>query len=287
MAPMTGIPALQQITGSIVDGSGTLTVPAYQYFAQENASLLIIQQAVNKNLGVNILTLAQAQALTPGLADAGLVVFVTTFAHLVFWDGAAWQFLGADQPGQFGEWAAAPSIGWALCDGSATTFLTVGATLGTSAFTTPNRAGVPSYAKSGAAYTGALVAPTAPGISGSTAAGTTGTGTTGTGTTGTGTTGTGSTGTGTTGTGTTGANNTAAFAQFTLSGTAYGLDGHTHSVPGLAVPALTVPGLSVPGLTVPGLSVPGLSVPALGAGTLAVDATADPEHLVVLSFVRR
>lgn len=244
--------SLQQITGvSIVDGAGVLTVPAQQYFTQENALLITIQQLVNKSLGVNILTFAQINALALGASDKGFVAFVTDFAHLVYWDGAAWQWFHADRPGILHDCVANPGVGYQLCDGSATTFLVVGgATLTTSAFTTPNLAGTPAYKKSGNAYSGTLVAASAPGavMSGSTAPGSTG--------------------------------------ATDVSGTTQEPDtGQSVTAPG----ALNVIVASLTHLHPFDAGTHTHSVPALAAGTLTatVDATADPEHLVVLPFVRR
>lgn len=106
----------------------------------------------------------------------GLLYFVTDYGHLVRWNGSTlqWQFAPGDNgPGEITGFAfapLAPSSWWQLCDGSATTYLTVGGTLGTGNFTTPNLTGSPSYLKFGAAYAG-IAGPTAPGatMSGSTA----------------------------------------------------------------------------------------------------------------------
>jgi hypothetical protein len=123
-------------------------------------------------------------ALGLGAADAGYLAWVTDYAHQVYWDGAAWQWLDGDRPARFADYAVDPGVGWALCDGAATTYLAgIGtATLVATAFTTPNLSATAAYRKSAAAYTGILNA----------ASGTTGTGSTGTGSTGTGTTGAGS-----------------------------------------------------------------------------------------------
>lgn len=213
--------------------------------------------AVSGVPGVNKKTFAQVNALGLGSSDAGYLAWVTDYAHQVYWDGAAWQWLDGDRPTRFGDFATNPGVGWALCDGTATTYLTVGGmSLVATAFTTPNLSGTAAYRKSAAAYTGTVTA----------ASGSTGTGTTGTGTTGTGTTGTGVTGTGTTGTPSSSAGPVAFGVDVTV-----GSSLHTH----------TVPALSVPGLSVPGLSVPGLSVPALGVGSV------DMAHVDVLPYVRR
>ena len=149
--------------------SGIVTPSQSRWFLGLSGPLAQIQTVVNNSLGTNFLTLASQPSL--GAGDTGYVMFVTDYAHLVYWDGAAWQWMDGDRPGRFDDFAAAPGTGWALCDGSATTFLVVGgATLTTSAFTTPDRVGTPNYLKSAAAYTGVINAK----------GGSTGTGTTGT-----------------------------------------------------------------------------------------------------------
>ena len=211
---------------------------------------------------------ALAAQPTLGTADAGTFCFVTDYAHLVYWDGTAFQWGDGDQPYRLADFTVAPATGWAVCDGTATTVLVVGAaTLTTAALTTPALTTTPSYKKSAAAYTGALNA----------ASGSTATGTSGTGTTGTGTTGTGTTGTGTTGSASSAINDTSiSFNNGAGVALVAAANGHVHTVPGLSIP-----GLSVPGLSVPGLSVPGLTVPALAVGTL------DMANLAVLPYVRR
>lgn len=171
-------------------------------------------------------TLAEAP-LGLSADDNGLLYFVTDYHQLVRWDGSAavWKFAPGHGNGYFRDFGITPQeVGWALCDGSGTTYLVVGgATLTTASFTTPNLSGLPAYKKSAAAYTGTVVA----------AGGSTGTGTTGTGTTGTGTT----------------ANDGGTFAPtiFNAADTAASINttAHTHSIPGLSVPGLSVPALSI------------------------------------------
>lgn len=147
-------PAIQQLQGSITDQTGVLKTVPYSYFQLENGLLQQIVQLVNKVIGVATFTLAAQPTLA--LADAGFVGFVTDFAHLVMWTGAAWIFLD-DCGGSFKDFALPPQgNGWQLCDGSATSILTVGATLTAPAFNTPNLTATPTYKKSAAAYTGAL-----------------------------------------------------------------------------------------------------------------------------------
>lgn len=102
--------------------------------------------------------------------DAGFMLEVSDHRHLCRWDGTAWVILDNDA-GTFIDSAVALGVGWQLCDGTATNYLTVsGADLAETAFTTPDEVTAPSgvYHKSIAAYTGTINAPTAPVISGST-----------------------------------------------------------------------------------------------------------------------
>ena len=116
---------------------------------------------------------ALADQPTLGTADEGYLAFVTDYGHLVRWTGTAWEFAPGDVGNRFLRmFVGAPqdSAFWQLADGTATTFLTVGgATLTTTAFTTPNVA-AGTFFKALAAYTGTIEAAIAPGLSGSTAA---------------------------------------------------------------------------------------------------------------------
>lgn len=197
-----------------------------------------------------------ALAVQPTLAagDANSFWLVTDYAHLVYWDGAAWQWADGDRPGRFGDFDSDPGIGWGLCDGSTYTALVVGATLTTRNIVTPDLKGTPAYKKSAAAYTGTLKA----------ASGTTGTGTTGTGTT------------GTANTGDTSVAHTHSPGAGVLGGTQPAVGAWDTSVVSTGMSANDPHHHSVPGL-----SVPGLSVPALGVGSL------DMARLDVLPYVRR
>src|SRR3990167_5423248 len=114
---------------------------------------------------------ALADQPTLGTADAGYLLFVTDYGHLVRWTGTAGEFAPGDVGNRFLRFfVGAPQDGtfWQLADGTATTFLTVGgATLTTTAFTTPNiTAG--TFVKVLAAYTGTIEAAIAPALSGAT-----------------------------------------------------------------------------------------------------------------------
>lgn len=75
--------------------------------------------------------------------DAGARFHITTYNHIVQWTGRAFEFEKGDLgTGYLQEFTSAPtSDGWASCDGSETTVLTVGTTLGTDTVTTPIQSG--------------------------------------------------------------------------------------------------------------------------------------------------
>lgn len=252
---VSGLPPLNTVSPNqpIVNPESGLMLsqPYIGFFAPLISFLQSVQAALGPVLGVNSGLFTAIPTL--GAGDAGYVYFITDLRHLIYWDGAAWQYLDGDQPGRFSHFIAAPGTGWVLCDGSATTYLSVGAVPALNAITLPDLT-TAAYLKSGAAgsYTGTPVAAAAPGatMSGSTATGSTGTGSTGTGTTGDGT-------------------GQGVFNASTGLSADLNFTTHHHSVPAL--------------------SVPSLSIPALGAGTLAatVDATADPRHLIAPVYFRR
>jgi hypothetical protein len=105
-------------------------------------------------------------------AHAGLLYMVTApYNHVCRWDGAAWQFAPGDcGNGYFTHRVFAPQEpGWALCNGVATDYLTVGgATITATAFTPPSLAG--AYLKAGSAYSGILGGASTPTLVGAIAA---------------------------------------------------------------------------------------------------------------------
>lgn len=240
--------------------SGQFTGAAFtNYWAPLDLFLASIQTALGPVLGVNRGTLAAQPVL--GASDAGYVYFVTDYLHLVYWDGAAWQWLDGDVPGRFSHFYTDPGAGYQLCDGTATTLLQVGgATLTTAALTTPDLT-VAAYLKStnGGGYTGAPVAAAAPGasVSGSTAAGTTG--------------------------------NESNDHTHTFSATTSDATWNAAISTGPVVTNQSTHDHSVSGTTSGVSATHTHSIPALGAGTLAVtvDALADPRHLLAPVYVRR
>lgn len=219
-----------------------------------------------------------------GADDAGFLLQITDYGHRVKWSGTAWDFAPGD-PGNayFQDFAVAPSTGWKLCDGTATTYLTMGATISATAFTTPNLSGSPAYRKSAAAYTGTIAAAVAPGLSGDT--GSTAPGISGS-TANANATISGQTASATDTITTGGPNQTATSVAYSAgSGTLPAspthdhtgtTDGHLHGVGTLAVDNH----LHAKGT---------LAVDSHlhGVGTLAADATGEPARLGVLPFFRR
>lgn len=81
--------------------------------------------------------------------------YITDFAHWLYSDGTSWSF--ADEgSGYIMFFTTAPGVGWALCNGSSTTYLKGDGT--TSSITLPNLSGSPAYPKSASSYTGSVVA---------------------------------------------------------------------------------------------------------------------------------
>lgn len=103
-------------------------------------------------------TYTELNALT-GLTS-GALAFETTTGHLLRWTGSAWEFAPGDNgSGYFQHFAVTPeATGWVLCNGGATSYLTIGATLALAAYTTPDATGTGRYLKSAAAYGGAAAA---------------------------------------------------------------------------------------------------------------------------------
>jgi hypothetical protein len=121
---------------------------------------------------INRKTYVELNALGLGAGDEGYLAFETTYGHLLRWTGTAWEFAPGSAGNKFRrDFLGAPQeVGWALMDGSATDYLTVGsATLTVTPITLPNLVGSSAFHKSASAYTGTIEAAVAPGISGETA----------------------------------------------------------------------------------------------------------------------
>jgi hypothetical protein len=240
MPTVTTIQPYLPVRESLVQPStGVLTPVGLAWFQAQAGNIANMATAINVVPGVNVFTVATQPSL--GAGDAGYLGWLSDYLHPVRWTGATWQFFGSDN-NYFSVRPGTPQGGaWALCDGSTTKYLTLGATLTETNFTTPDLVSTPAYFKSIAAYTGTVNAK-----GGATAAGSTSPDTTGSGTTGS------STDTFTTGTNSAtatadekippDATATLAAQTHTHSGTT---DGHTHTQAGLSIPALTVSPIGV------------------------------------------
>lgn len=160
----------QPIQAPVTTAASIVTEDWRRFFDQVVSNLTTLNAATAGVIGVQRFTLAAQPTL--GVSDAGFVGFVTDYNHLVIWDGTKWLPLDGDYPGYFRDFAVAPAVGWQLADGtSGVTYLIFGgASITTGSLTVPNLNGTPSYRKSGAAYTGTIVAATAAGITGRVAA---------------------------------------------------------------------------------------------------------------------
>lgn len=249
------LPATQILqSAAFTEQNGQLAPTAHRFLLDLVGALSVLLTAVNTAVGVNSFPFAGQPTL--GAGDVGFLGFVTDYGHWVRWTGTIWQFApGETGNGFFRDFAIVPQeAGWQLCDGSATDYLVVGAAaLTVTAITPPNLAGAPAYRKSAAAYSGAPVAASAPGITGTTAA----------------------------------------------------EAAHTHNVPAQnnLLSAVNSGSLTFPQgaganvtvadsphthtTTVPTQNTGGGTAHAHGAGSLAVDATAEPAHLAVLPYFRR
>lgn len=92
-----------------------------------------------------------------GTGDAGFRYRVSDYGHEVVWSGTVWEFAPGDSGSGYYAFfeVTPPTTHWTLCDGSASAYLTVGTTLGSTAFTTPSAVGTPTYLKSGGANSNA------------------------------------------------------------------------------------------------------------------------------------
>ena len=111
-----------------------------------------------------------ALAATLGASNAGLLVWVTDYNHVLEWTGSAYQW-GPGENGSafFQGFAVAPTgNGWHACDGSFVNYLKSDGTLGGS--TLPDTAGSAAYMKFGSAYNSTIQVADAPVFTGSPAA---------------------------------------------------------------------------------------------------------------------
>jgi hypothetical protein len=104
--------------------------------------------------------------------DSGLIVWMFEYGHALRWSGAKWEWAAGEVgSGYIQSFVVAPTgPGWQLCDGTVTDFLVVDPIPAAIPFTTPDETTNPVYHRSTTAYTGTVIAPTAPALTGSTGA---------------------------------------------------------------------------------------------------------------------
>ena len=106
-----------------------------------------------------------------GTSDAGFLYFPSVYIHICRWSGSGWAIIDGGG-GYIVDSLVALGAGFVLCDGAATTYLTLsGADLAETAITPADENGGAAgvYHESIAAGPGTILAATAPGIAGSTA----------------------------------------------------------------------------------------------------------------------
>jgi hypothetical protein len=119
--------------------------------------------------GYDLRTQAQlaAYAATLTAADVGTLVWVSDYAHMLKWTGAAWT-RGPGDPEHsdtFQIFGAAPTdTGWHACDGSTVNFLKYDGTLGSR--TLPNTNATPAYVILASTYSATITAAVVPTFAG-------------------------------------------------------------------------------------------------------------------------
>lgn len=161
------VPAIN-LNEPLTDQTGKIRIGFWATFFQTLVSAIqTLNTSINQVISQGSSHFTIATQPTLGAADANFVGFLDDFNHFVLWTGTVWKFAPGD--GGNGFFSARPLApqegGWALCDGSVTSYVVVGgASLTTANFTTPDAKNNPLYLKSGAVYDGTVVAPTAPTI---------------------------------------------------------------------------------------------------------------------------
>ncbi len=157
-----------QDAGRVVSGTSAqrqvvspTDVPAGTLWVESDRLLVYVAGPTWSYVCGQMQTTLAGQPLHLGASDAGLLLHVSDYGHLLRWSGTVWELAPGD-PGNgfFQDFAVAPpdAAWWQACDGSPTTYLHWGvAPLDTLPFTTPSLSGSPAYRKSGAAYSGAVV----------------------------------------------------------------------------------------------------------------------------------
>lgn len=151
------MPGVYLPTNTPLNGGGATDQTWLAFFRDSAGAVAALQTVVNALLGVNVFTVATQPTLAAG--DAGYLGWLSDYKHVVRWTGSAWEFFGDSSNGFFADFAIVPQAGsWQLCDGTTTTYLTLGATLTETSFATPNLTGSPAYKKTAGAYTGTIAA---------------------------------------------------------------------------------------------------------------------------------
>lgn len=165
------------ITGTHAIRLSTYPASSYQVGTIFYETDRMVEYVISNSTGTNQWVYAAGMFATTfagrptdlGANDAGFLLWITVQNHVFRWSGAAWAFTDSGSGYITGFVAAPPGTGWQLCDGTATDYVVIsGADLALTAFTTPDEITTPGvFHKSAAAYTGAINAASAPGISGS------------------------------------------------------------------------------------------------------------------------
>lgn len=161
---------VERALGSILSGThgarpATTNYPVNAEYLETDRNALYRNVAGTWTLSRTAI-LSCTQATLPGSlgsGDAGLLVWVTDYCHMLEWNGTGWQW----GPGEAGNgwiegfYLAPNANGWAQCNGATVNYLKSDGTTGSIAL--PNLMATPAYPQLGAAYVGInpAVAPTA------------------------------------------------------------------------------------------------------------------------------
>lgn len=165
--PLRQVPTLIEDTHAHRTTYPAASYPDWLYF-ETDTLVLYVSVAGFWQYAAGSYSRTQAQlaayAATLGVPDAGTLAWVSDYAHMLKWTGAAWTRGPGDPEHSDTFWAfgAAPSdTGWHACDGTVGVhFLKYDGTLGTR--TLPNTAGGSAYMLLGAAYSATITAATVP-----------------------------------------------------------------------------------------------------------------------------
>jgi hypothetical protein len=153
--------------------NGIITRPWLDWSNGVTGAIISLQTELSQQPGTLSGTVAQ-QPTGLGPSNAGLLYMLTDYGHMMRWTGTVWTFAPGDIENQFFAYRVAPpgvAGWWQECDGTITDYVVAGAaTITVAGFTTPNLKTLGTYLKSGAAYTGAVIAAVAAVIAGATAA---------------------------------------------------------------------------------------------------------------------